>query len=49
MTKCSHIARGFSFGNGMASAVEVRLKAGFGFKASAAFAVSNSMPEIEKA
>jgi hypothetical protein len=38
-TKCSRIARGFAFGSGTGSAAEVKPKAGFAFRASAAFTV----------
>jgi hypothetical protein len=38
-TKCSRIARGFAFGSVMGFAVEVKAKAGFGVRASAAFTV----------
>jgi hypothetical protein len=40
MTKCSRIARGFGSGNSMGFAAEVNPKAGFEFRASAAFVVS---------
>ena len=42
-TKSSRKARGFVFGNGMASAAEVKPKAGFGFRVSAAWPSSASI------
>ena len=42
-TKCSRIARGSEFGSNMGFAAVVKPKAGFGFRASAAFPVAKPM------
>ena len=36
-TRCSHTARGFDFGSSSGFAADLKLKAGFGFRASATF------------